>query len=77
MKVVILSTDNTYYIRSVFSATKEDKTLKMADIKLSQEHFKNCYVDFPGGPMVKNSPANAGDMDLIPDRGRSHLLWIK
>ena len=25
--------------------------------------------DFPGGPVVKNPPSNAGDMDSIPDRG--------
>ena len=23
--------------------------------------------DLPGGPVVKNLPANAGDVDLIPD----------
>ena len=26
------------------------------------------FKDFPGGPMVKNSPGNAGDMSPIPDR---------
>ena len=26
---------------------------------------------FPGGLMVKDPPANADDMDLIPGRGRS------
>ena len=26
-----------------------------------------------GGSVVKNLPANAGDMDLIPDPGRSHI----
>ena len=25
--------------------------------------------DFPGGPVVKNPPSNAGDVDLIPGRG--------
>ena len=25
--------------------------------------------DFPGGPVVKNLPANAGDMGLIPYAG--------
>ena len=25
--------------------------------------------------MVKNPPANSGDMGLIPGLGRSHLLW--
>ena len=26
---------------------------------------------FPGGPLVKNPPANAGDKGLIPGSGRS------
>ena len=30
---------------------------------------------FPGGSVVKNLPAHAGDMGLIPDPGRSHVLW--
>ena len=25
--------------------------------------------DFPGGPVVKNPPANAGDMNSIPGQG--------
>ena len=29
--------------------------------------------DFPGGAVVKNSPANAEDMGLIPGPGRSHM----
>ena len=31
--------------------------------------------DFPGGAVVKNPPANAGDMDSIPGLGRSHVPW--
>ena len=31
--------------------------------------------DFPGGPVVKNLPVNAGDMDLIPDPGMFHVPW--
>ena len=30
-----------------------------------------CRYALPGGPVVKNPPANAGDMDLIPGSGRS------
>ena len=30
---------------------------------------------FPGGAVVKNPPANAGDTGSIPGRGRSHMLW--
>ena len=29
---------------------------------------------FPGGPVVKNPPANAGDMSWIPGLGRSYML---
>ena len=38
---------------------------------LNQELMK----DFPGGPVVKNTPAKAGDMGLIPDLGRFHMPW--
>ena len=30
--------------------------------------------DFPGGSVVKNPPASAGDTGSVPDLGRSHLL---
>ena len=30
--------------------------------------------DFPGGVVVKNPPANAGDMGSSPGLGRSHRL---
>ena len=29
--------------------------------------------NFPGGAVVKNPPANAGDMGLSPGPGRSHM----
>ena len=35
---------------------------------------KTDLTDFPGGPVVKNLPANAGGMGLIPSRGRFHIL---
>ena len=31
----------------------------------------STYVGFPDGSVVKNPPANAGDMDSIPGLGRS------
>ena len=35
---------------------------------------KNAYLrDFPGGAVVKNPPANAGDMGSIPGPGGSHM----
>ena len=30
-------------------------------------------TDFPGGAVVKNPPANAGDASLSPGQGRSHM----
>ena len=33
------------------------------------------YRDFPGDPVVKNPPANAGGLGSIPGPGRSHMLW--
>ena len=35
---------------------------------------KKITIGFSGGSVVKNLPANAGDMCLIPDPGRSHVL---
>ena len=31
-------------------------------------------MDFPGGPVDKNLPANVGDTGLIPGLGRIHML---
>ena len=28
---------------------------------------------FPGGPVLKNSPANVGDTSLLPGPGGSHI----
>ena len=32
-------------------------------------------LDFPGGPVVKNPPASAGDMGSTSGPGRSHMSW--
>ena len=34
-------------------------------------HFSTVIIGFPGGSVVQNLPANAGDADLIPGLGRS------
>ena len=36
---------------------------------------KKPTEDFPGGAVVKNLPANAGDMGSSPGPGRSHMPW--
>ena len=35
--------------------------------------FKSQERGFPGGAVVKNPPANAGDMGSVPGLGRSHM----
>ena len=46
------------------------KELSVEDLKIKQhQEFKG---DFPGGQMVKNPSANAGDTGLIPDQSRAH-----
>ena len=53
--------------------------------KLKEETYKDFQAllmthlswrpDFPGGAVVKNLPANAGDAGSIPGPGRSHMPW--
>ena len=38
-------------------------------------HQKVKHRDLPGGTVVKNPPANAGDVGLSPGPGRSHMSW--
>ena len=40
---------------------------------LSPDSLKNSIQGFPGGAVVKNPPANAGDMGSSPGPGRSHM----
>ena len=36
---------------------------------------KKAALGFPGSSVVKNPPANAGDMGLIPGPERTHMPW--
>ena len=38
-------------------------------------HVKDTEQGFPGGAVVENLPANAGDTGSSPGLGRSHMLW--
>ena len=37
--------------------------------------IKKYLEGFPGGTVVKNPPANAGDTGSSPGPGRSHMQW--
>ena len=43
-------------------------------VKIGNYNIKIDLV-FPGGLVVKNPPANAGDMGSIPGPERSHMPW--
>ena len=40
-----------------------------------EEALRLMVRDFPGGAVVKNPPANAGDTGSSPGWGRSHMPW--
>ena len=42
--------------------------------KVSVKRERTMLLDFAGGSVVKNLPANAGDMGSISGLGRSHIL---
>ena len=42
--------------------------------KLEDNIFRKDW-DFPGGAVVKNLPASAGDLGSSPGLGRSHMPW--
>ena len=43
-------------------------------VKLKKHLKLIIYRGFPGGAVVENLPANAGDMGSSPGLGRSHML---
>ena len=49
--------------------------MKMVYYYKSDGFKNNQKGDFPGGPVVENLPANAGDMGSVPDPVRSHEQW--
>ena len=45
--------------------------IEQSDCVICIHTYTHIYICFPGGSVVKNPPANAGDMSLIPGLGRS------
>ena len=54
---------------SLDKIVKIRKASKFSTSFLSSNLKNELYQDFPGDPVVKNSPSNAGDMGLIPGHG--------
>ena len=47
--------------------------IKLAKIKDKEKLLKAAREGFPGGTVVENLPANAGDTGSSPGLGRSHM----
>ena len=47
--------------------------IRVSQGQISLVVLKNTSRDFPGGSVVKNPPANAGDPGSIPGPGGSHM----
>ena len=58
-----------------YDAKKEKKVAKMRKSEgQCLKPFIKLVTGFPGGAVVKNPPANAGDTGSSPGPGRSHML---
>ena len=50
-------------------------TLKQKEKSVILISSLKTFYGFPGGTVVENLPANAGDMGSSPGLGRSHMPW--
>ena len=66
-----------YTVKSVISYhfLKEKSMLYTPKIFNTQLLKNKKGQGFPGGTVVKNPPANAGDTGSSPGPGRSHMPW--
>ena len=78
-KIPLHNHQNSYKLReTTLSVSKDDKLQELcfsADrrVKIVWSLWKTVWHDrgFPGGSVVKNPPANAGDAGSVPGLGRS------
>ena len=54
-------------------SSKEKKNNRLGGNICNKYDLKGGGGGFPGGAVVKNPPANAGDTGSIPGPGRSHM----
>ena len=64
--VTYWSTNISFFLDSQFHS-------KMFFVRQIRFLIRNIFKGFPGGAVVKNPSANAGDAGLSPGPGRSHM----
>ena len=57
------------------SAQVVEGKLSSYNVSTRNEERLKIMRGFPGGAVVENLPANAGDTGSSPGPGRSHMLW--
>ena len=68
--------DVVHMYNGILLSRKNNEILPFATTWMDQNIFlKMDSRDFPGGTVVKNPPANAGDTGSSPGPGRSHVPW--
>ena len=71
-KVMSLQLDTKFLVRKVSVCSIFSNVHDVGHIA-GIHTFLNEQRDFPGGPVVKNPSANAGDTGSSPGPGRSHM----
>ena len=81
LRLEITSSESPAWIPSPPKSLSPPQPLPVSWSRLLPSQFHHSLAlfkwfevwDLAGGPMVKNLPANAEDMGLIPDPGRFHM----
>ena len=63
---------HSYQQEEIMKLNRRKKSKTQPSAVYKTHNFKT--QDSPAGTVVKNPPANAGDMGSIPGPGRSHML---
>ena len=70
----LMSSHYAYQVSKISFAEQLKVGRVMASIwEIFASDFKKSEVGFPGGAVVENLPANAGDTGSSPGLGRSHM----
>ena len=74
--MVLKSKQNLKVVHKAYPCKVQDKTIfvRKQQVGWQKYHQRNVNQgDFSGGAVVKNLPANAGDMGSSPGPGRFHM----